>query len=29
MKLFPFQADTVQRFKDQRGVLIAHDMGLG
>lgn len=29
MELFPFQEKTVKRFKDQRGVLIAHDMGLG
>ncbi len=29
MELFPFQRDTVERLKEQRGVLIAHDMGLG
>lgn len=29
MELFPFQQETVDKYKDQRGVLIAHDMGLG
>lgn len=29
MKLFDFQQETVDRLKDQRGILIGHDMGLG
>lgn len=29
MKLFPFQQETVDRLKSQRGILIGHDMGLG
>ncbi len=29
MKLFDFQQETVSRLKDQRSILIGHDMGLG
>jgi len=29
MELFAFQRETVEKLKEQRGVLIAHDMGLG
>jgi len=28
-ELFPFQEETVNRLKDQRGILIGHDMRPG